>query len=65
MIKAISALLVRVVDNIPPGELQDLNLDFIDELKIWKLASERNNGLMAMLEHLKHQASELRDLWQN
>ncbi|QRN84219.1 SufE family protein [Chloroflexota bacterium] len=59
VIKAISALLVRVVENIPPGELQDLNLEFIDELKIWKLASERNNGLVAMLEHLKRQAAEL------
>lgn len=63
VIKAISALLVRVVDNIPPGELQDLNLEFIDALNIWKLASERNNGLVAMLAHLKHQASELMDQW--
>lgn len=59
VIKAISALLVRVVENCPPEELQDLTLNFIDELEIWKLASERNNGLIAMLEKLKGQAAVL------
>ncbi len=60
VIKAIASLLARVVDNCPPEDVQDLSLDFIDELEIWKLASERNNGLMAMLAHLKRQAVELR-----
>jgi len=59
VIKAIAALLVRVVENCPPEELQDLTMAFIDELEIWKLASERNNGLLAMLEHLKGQAADL------
>ena len=59
VIKAIASLLVRVVENCPPEEIQDLSLDFIDELKIWKLASERNNGLVAMLEHLKREAAGL------
>jgi cysteine desulfuration protein SufE len=59
VIRAIAALLVRVVENCPPEEIQDLNMDFIDELDIWKLASERNNGLMAMLTHLKGQAADL------
>lgn len=59
VIKAIAALLVRVVEHCPPEEIQDLTLAFIDELEIWKLASERNNGLVAMLEHLKGQAANL------
>ena len=59
VIRAIAALLVRVVENCAPEEIQDLNMDFIDELDIWKLASERNNGLMAMLAHLKGQAADL------
>jgi hypothetical protein len=27
-------------------------MDFIDQIKVWKLASDRNNGLMAMLDHI-------------
>lgn len=56
VIKGIAALLVRIVKNCPPEEVPQLDLDFIDRLEIWKLASERNNGLMAMLEHIKRQA---------
>jgi len=59
VIKAIASLLIRVVENCPPEAIQDLNLDFIDALMIWKLASERNNGLMAMVDHIKHQANKL------
>jgi len=57
VIKGIAGLLVRIVENCPPAEIQQLNLDFLDELEIWKLASERNNGLMAMLQHIKQQAA--------
>ena len=59
VIKAIAALLVRVVENCDPADLPSLNLAFIDQLQIWKLASERNNGLMAMLDHLKQEAADL------
>ena len=59
VIKAIAALLVRVVENCPPEEIQDLKMDFIDDLEIWKLASDRNNGLVAMLAHIKGQAADL------
>jgi len=60
VIKAIAALLVRIIEGRSPEEVQTINLDFIDDLKIWKLASERNNGLIAMLDHIKAQAKEIR-----
>jgi len=56
VIKAISSLLARIVEGRSPSEIQNINLDFIDDLNIWKLASERNNGLLAMLDHIKAQA---------
>jgi cysteine desulfuration protein SufE len=52
VIKGIAALLVRLVAGRTAEEILTINMDFIDQLKIWKLASERNNGLMAMLAHL-------------
>lgn len=58
VIKGFAGLLVRIVENCPPTEVQQLNLDFINRLQIWKLASERNNGLMAMLKYVKQQAAQ-------
>lgn len=58
VIKGIAGLLVRIVEHCSPIEVQQLNLDFIDRLQIWKLASERNNGLMAMLKYIKQQAAQ-------
>jgi cysteine desulfuration protein SufE len=57
VIKGIAALIVRLVDGRTRDEIQQISMDFIDELEIWKLPSERNNGLMAMLEHLRTQAN--------
>jgi len=59
VIKAIAALLARVVKDRSPVEIQNISLDFIDDLGIWKLPSERNNGLLAMLSHIKKQAKEM------
>jgi len=59
VVKGIAALLVRLIEGRQPEEIESLNMDFIDALKIWKLASDRNNGLMAMLDHIKQQAREL------
>ena len=52
VIKGISALLVRLVEGRTAEEVLRINMDFIDRIKVWKLASERNNGLMAMLDHI-------------
>lgn len=57
VIKGIAGLLVRIVENCPPMDIHRLNLNFLDELQIWKLASERNNGLMAMLDHIRRLAA--------
>jgi cysteine desulfuration protein SufE len=52
VIKGIAALLARLVEGRTAEEVLTINMDFIDKIKIWKLASERNNGLMAMLDHI-------------
>jgi len=59
VIKGIGALLVRLVEGRRIEEISNLSLDFIDRLNIWKLASERNNGLLAMLDHLHKQTEAL------
>jgi len=56
VIKGITALLARLIAGRSAEDIQAIGMDFIDEIKIWKLASERNNGLLAMLDHLKQQA---------
>lgn len=58
VIKGIAALLIRVLDGAAPEDVQHLSMDFIDQLHIWKLPSQRNNGLMAMLDHIKSQAAD-------
>ena len=63
VIKGIGALLVRLVEGRQPEEIKNLNLDFIDQLNIWKLSSNRNNGLLAMMSHLHDQAEKLS--WEN
>ena len=52
VIKGIAALLVRLVEGRTADEILTISMDFIDQIKIWKLASERNNGLLAMLDHI-------------
>ncbi len=59
LIKGITALLVRIIANRGPGDLHELSLDFLNEIDIWKLPSQRNSGLMAMLDHIKTQAKSI------
>jgi len=59
VIKGIGALLVRLVEGRKLEEIKNINLGFLDALNIWKLASERNNGLLAMIDHLHKQAEGL------
>lgn len=56
VIKGIAALLVRLVEGRTADEISQISMAFIDQLDIWKLPSERNNGLMAMLTNLHQQA---------
>lgn len=59
VIKGIGALLVRLVEGRNLEEIKNINLEFLDTLNIWKLASDRNNGLLAMIDHLHKQAEAL------
>ncbi len=59
VIKGIGALLVRLVEGRSLEEIKNINLGFLDTLNIWKLASDRNNGLLAMIDHLHKQAEAL------
>ncbi len=59
VMRGIGALLVRLVEGRQLDEVKDLDLDFLDKLNIWKLASNRNNGLMAMMSHLHNQVEKL------
>jgi len=52
VIKGISALLVKLIEGRTAQDILAINMDFIDQINIWKLASDRNSGLMAMLEHI-------------
>ena len=52
IIKAISAMIVRLVEGRSPIEVLQVNLNFLDELSIWKLASRQNPGLTAIIGHL-------------
>jgi len=56
VIKGIAALLVQLVEGRTAEEISLITLDFLDHIQIWKLASARNNGLVAMLDHLHQQA---------
>jgi len=59
VIKGIAALMVQLVQGRTADEISQISLDFIDDLNIWKLASARNNGLIAMLDHLHQQARDI------
>ena len=59
VMKGIAALLMRIVEGCQLEDIKHLNLDVIDRLQIWKLASERNSSLKALLKHIKTQARDL------
>ncbi len=56
VIKGIAALIVRLIEGRTAEEILSINMNFIDQIKIWKLPSERHNGLMAMLDHIHSRA---------
>ena len=61
VISGIAALLIHLVEGCQPEDLDHLNLNFVDQMGIWKLPSARNNSLAAMLDHLKTSARNLPD----
>lgn len=61
VIKGITALLVRLIAGRKPDELLSISMDFLNQIEIWKLPSQRNSGLMAMLDHIKTDARQIMD----
>ena len=59
LIKAISALIVRLVEGRSPIEVLEVNLNFLDKMSIWKLASRQNPGLTAIIVHLHSMARSI------
>jgi sulfur transfer protein SufE len=59
MIKGLAALFVRLINGQEPAAVANISLDFIDRISVSKLASNRNNGLLAMLDHIKNKAKRL------
>jgi len=59
VIKGIASLMVRLIEGRTADEVLSISMDFIDQIKIWKLPSERHNGLMAMLDHVHAHARSL------
>jgi hypothetical protein len=49
---------LKVISQVAVG-VDNIDLVFIDRIKVWKLASNRNNGLLAMLDHIKKEAQRL------
>jgi len=62
IVKGIASMLVKVLSGHSPQEVLDANLTFIDTIGMRQhLSSQRSNGLMAMLEHIRNFASECTD----
>jgi cysteine desulfuration protein SufE len=59
VIKGIASMLIRLVEGRKAEDIEQISLDFVDTLEIWKLPSERNNGLLAMLDHIKTRANQI------
>ncbi len=59
MIKGLAALFVRLINGQEPAAVVNISLDFIDRISVSKLASNRNNGLLTMLDHIKNEAKRL------
>lgn len=52
--KGIIALLVRVLNQLPPQTVIDANLNFIQKINLDShLSSQRSNGLQAMIKQMK------------
>jgi cysteine desulfuration protein SufE len=55
--KGLAALVIRVVDQQPPGAVADADFEFLDEIGLQEhLSSQRNNGLRAMIEEMRERA---------
>ena len=59
IVRGITAILTTIVSGQCAQDLLSMDVQFLDEIGLWKhLSSQRNNGVMAMLGHLKSFVSE-------
>lgn len=57
LVKGLASLIVRVVDDQPPGAVAEAELSFLDELELADhLSPNRANGLHAMVETIRRYA---------
>jgi cysteine desulfuration protein SufE len=55
--KGLAALVIRVLDEQPPGAVADASFDFLDDIGLQdNLSSQRNNGLRAMIQQMRERA---------
>jgi cysteine desulfuration protein SufE len=55
--KGIIALMIRVLNDVPPEEVVDANLSFIDKIGLKEhLSPTRSNGLVSMIKQMKYYA---------
>ncbi len=60
--KGLAALIIRVVDELPPEAVADAEFDFLDDIGLHEhLSSQRNNGLQAMIEEMRERARRFRN----
>ncbi len=55
IVKGIAAILVQVLSNRTPQEVLSADLQFLEDIGLRKhLSSQRTNGLLMMIEHIRH-----------
>lgn len=60
--KGLAALIIRVLDEQPPGAVAEADFDFLDDIGLHDhLSSQRNNGLKAMIETVRERARSVRN----
>jgi cysteine desulfuration protein SufE len=57
--KGLAALVIRVLDDQPPGAITEATFDFMDTIGLSEhLSSTRKNGLAAMIKQMKRFARD-------
>jgi len=57
--RGLAALIIRVLNEQPPADVQKADFDFLDEIGMREhLSSQRSNGLAAMIQQMKDRASQ-------
>lgn len=61
IVRGLAALVIRVLDDLPPAAIADAELGFLDDIGLRAhLSAQRNTGLSAMIHEMKTRAREHR-----